>query len=319
MAQTYAYSSMRLTPHTLQATVLLLLVAITGMNCDGGHPGDSSNENTYTGGCLCTNLEDTVQDSACVRNDISCNALTPCDQGYACDSSHRCVCVDQDVCGIICSSQCSCPTATDCDLPTGTCRERLHCLDNSMCPDGQQCRLVEPYHYVCVVPAGATTGEACQKHEECLSNLCVENECIQACRRNDDCPQGLLCLAEQSQTPGCYDVTPCGNCAEPGQFCSSGGQCKQSCHTSVECPAFCDVSPDSPLISFCNDWPEASCGDDEFFVLDPNASEEHYCVIYVACWHNEDCPSGYDCVSGTEFLSFRLGETGLCARVEPFP
>lgn len=36
-------------------------------------------------------------------------------------------------------------------------------------------------------------GDACVAHPECLSRLCVSNECVEPCRSTADCDAGLLC------------------------------------------------------------------------------------------------------------------------------
>ena len=106
---------------------------------DGGaDPGDGVQHKPV---CSCKNQQDSwsiEMEKRCIRDDYSCNALNPCEDGYHCFG--QCVCVDIDLCGIACSDECICPGLLVCDENTGICRQSLACLEDSMCPEGTVCR-----------------------------------------------------------------------------------------------------------------------------------------------------------------------------------
>jgi len=269
--------------------------------------------------CSCRSELDIINsDGWCERQDYTCNALNLCEQGYECTARNKCVCSNQAECGIECSVDCSCPAERVCVNSTNRCQRSLPCLDDSMCADGQICRLSEGLnYYICMPPSGAEVGQDCNENEDCLSGICQTGVCLQSCFQNSDCPAQQLCNVVDMSTLACVLETGCGqDCGDPGVFCSDD-QCvsNTTCRTHADCPGDCGIDPQRPLRGLCSS--RALCEDIEW--SSSNYIVQYFCLVFEACRSDTDCSEPYRCVFSRELdvpLVFDLGYCGRLVRAE---
>lgn len=289
-------------------------------NSSDGGTGDGGDRLPYVP-CRCRNSQDAVDDPdgivpVCVHATETCNALTPCESDYFCNQHNKCECTDPDVCGIDCSSSCTCPGVQVCDHYTNLCRQPWICLDDSMCPEGQACR--DPMsgldHYICMEQGSKTTGQECGEDYECHSGVCYTQVCLQACRRNAECPSGQFCTEAHRGLLGCMLQTTCQPaCSDPDQFCDFIECQSDYCVTSADCPNNCGVDFHRPVERTCFEHPDVvQCNDNE--VMSELGHLNGYCIIYQACWTDADCPDPYKCYTVEELGGFGIDNPSLCAR-----
>ena len=269
----------------------------------GGDTGsDSGQDKSNWPYCPCKNRSDVVDPNSdwCYRKGYTCNALNPCDDGYECHQ--YCYCRDVSICGLDCSTGCSCPYPLVCDEKTGTCRVPQGCLDDSMCDNGFVCREaphspeLPTLHRMCTRPSGAEVGQQCEEGWQCYSGVCDHSHiCLQACESSVDCPAGQFCHEADFSTLGCVVETQCEpSCDGVDEYCTQGGDCRDdNCRTHADCPGDCTILFSSPVIGQCTD-DSSLCEDDEFLVKIDN---KYYCIIYRSCWTDLDCEGQYRCSS----------------------
>jgi len=290
---------------------------------DGGNDDGTIEDGGTSQPCTCRNSKDIVSASVCVRNGYTCNALNLCDNGYECSFHDKCVCIDNGICPIDCSTGCDCPEYTVCDPRTATCRPEQMCVDDGMCPDGKVCRENRehrPDYYACADPIGGDVGASCDQGYECLSRMCYTGICLKFCTGNRDCPAGQLCSLMDIGTMGCVLQTECGpSCNGDDEYCDEERDhiCKNNfCRTDSDCPGNCGIEFHAPLVGQCMppDQPEPAlnCTGDEFVTF--MGAHEGYCIKYQACWDDADCQSPYSCVTSRDLGDSMNENPRLCAR-----
>ncbi len=303
--------------------------------------GDGANPTTYE--CQDPLDEYNSQRHACVRKNLTCNAVTLCpNDDYYC-VGESCVCDNYLVCGYSCITSNDCPTDWVCHK--GACREPAPCMDDdSMCPLGKECRWLShdelpswspsalTEFWRCFTPSAQSgtldPGQPCIKDADCKSNLCETSICLQRCTKNDDCPGALYCVLQYSHEGdfACVAQTPCDACVAPEKSCNemlsliigAGEGCiGPPCKVTSDCLGTDCVYHDdaSYRMSICT-GESTDCTADEvqFGYLTT------YCAVHTACYDNSACSTGYSCVKLYE-LSGSLSSpeliSGFCARAVP--
>lgn len=285
--------------------------------------------------CACLVEGDVCWDGIrCANPEIECSAVQACPDSYACIEG-TCVCNDLTSCAVTCLEDEECGTYGACDPNYASCRVRQSCLFSDDCDSGEVC---EPWRIpdgdplrweidlgrdLDCYPAGdRAVGEACSDPLQCASGIC-EDVCLEPCRRNDDCAQGLVC-AGASGGLGCMipGESDCGSsCTGPGQSCPSPYPgCVTNCRAQSDCGADerCSVSSYSPDSGFCDDGMPPCPGADEFgFWGSLTDSSEQLCFTNRGCWSHQDCPDGFACRIPTDDLANSpVYYAGFCARME---
>jgi hypothetical protein len=286
--------------------VIAALLAIVQVRC----------QNDGLAACTCRSELDSVNsDGWCERKDYTCNALNLCEQDYECSADSKCVCTSLSECGIECSAECGCPPEKVCVNSTNRCQRPLPCLDDSMCADGQICRLSEGLkYYICMPRSGAEVGQECNENEDCLSRICQTGVCLQSCDQNSDCPAQQHCNVVDMSTLACVLETDCGqNCVDPGAFCSDD-QCvsETNCRTHADCPGDCEIGPQRPLRGHCSSL-SALCEDIEW--SSSNYIRQEFCLVFEACRYDADCAEPYRCVFFREIDVPLIYDLGFCGRL----
>jgi hypothetical protein len=271
--------------------------------------------------CHCRQDDDqcTEDQETCFRREFQCSAIAACPQGYECSYEGKCVCSSPEHCGIECDSPADCSSLHDCDTQNHVCRPALNCLWDVDCDDGKRCEPYWPYPYeesiqhLCVAPSGSEPlGAECVDSRDCASGVC-EGICLDACRSNADCAEGLRCgIAEGGL--GCMlpELAGCDTCSAPSSTCDGFGDCMQSCRTTAECSTkACVVDLATPALAFCADQGVA-CGPSEFRAF--RYVSETLCFIDKGCWTNADCADPYECVHPSVTPYGPAESTGFCAR-----
>lgn len=262
--------------------------------------------------CGCLNPLDSLVDGRCLRLQSACYYPEDCAEGYNCTPEGKCVCRDFEVCGVVCSQDCSCPEHYLCDAELAFCRPSAFCLDDQMCEPTQRCRY--DYHinsYICRTYTGHQVGDPCQEDDDCRSGICYTNVCLQTCRTNAGCPDGQVCSIVGDQVPACVAVPDCSDCVLETHFCDRW-TCVQGCRTSGDCEGDCYVQIVFPLSGECVESSTTTCDADEFIVKVP-LMEQKICVIYADCWYDTDCPADYRCYSSFELLGYH-DDAAFCGR-----
>jgi len=294
-----------------------ILIGFYGPACNqqgvAQNGNDNFNVNANENLCDCLNPNDVYSASGCVRSDFTCNALNPCDVGYRCDWENNCVCTDREVCGLACDGECGCPNEYECIASSDTCEPELPCISDSMCVGDEKCQRSTSRGYYCRIPVGLDDGEQCDRNEDCASQICETNICLERCNRNADCQDGQYCQVF-SRLGGCVVDRDCFECDGPNQICH-GPSCLTACLTSGDCDDDCYSILSAPLISYCKREWNYDCESNEFYV--GGEGPGIYCVIHQPCRIGvTDCPTDYECI-GMDRLDMGMpydASIGLCAR-----
>ena len=290
--------------------ILFPLVFLLAHGCTGSAAGDGDGSVNL---CGCKQDTDELSNSACTKRQSACDALTPCDDGYTCNSALQCECVDLTRCGLQCTQDCECPTSLSCDANTSTCRVPLLCLGDSMCEEGELCSELSesPRTYRCVIAGSAETGDDCSSSLDCRSGTCLDSVCHQSCVAHSNCPVGQYCDVQMGGRGACVVQTGCALCTSPEEICD-GTVCDEFCTSSSECPGDCGLVPDSPYQGYCIPILDGVCAPDEFLVI---SAIQDVCGVHVACWNPQDCPQGYECTPTSELVATVPGDPSLCTRM----
>lgn len=258
---------------------------------------------------------------ACTHRTATCSAIEPCPANYAC-SGGRCVCNNPSVCGPACvAGACPCGLmcngANRCVLPP-PCAFDEHCAAGQFCRNGQ---------CLALPPAGPNPGGSmCGSRSECAGRACVARTCTTPCRRNSECPMGLIC-AESDNLEGAGCVLPtsgwCGStCSGAAETCAlyrtpTGNNCSEWCTINASCASGACVAtedatahPAAGFLYYRACLPRMRvCASNEFdFVLSTGMNR---CSTGLGCRTNADCPTAYP----TCTLSDRPFEPrGICVR-----
>jgi Cys-rich repeat protein len=142
-------------------------------------------------------------DGQCVS--AGCTDDADCLVGQCCQNS---VCEDMDCgnleCGLdpVCSMECGpCPAGETC--VDGTCEAGAECLADSDCLVGE---------------------------------VCENGQCVEGCRTDRDCRQGLICDTSGGDPGVCVECIDDADCTLPGWICGADGFCHGECQNDRDCP-----------------------------------------------------------------------------------
>jgi len=179
-----------------------------------------------------------------------------------------------------------CELSSECDAPLicrlGRCRNE--CVGSRDCGLGLRCVRAQDGLGVCLLPDESE----CERTSDCPEPLiCNEEECINECAEDRDCPLGARCV-EQDGSRACIELAEerCvydSSCPFP--LICADGQCVTECRDDGDCP-----------------FPEQSC------LAHPTCQGEP-CMCRYPCDAVSDCPN-----AGTVCLGAGADGGGYCER-----
>jgi hypothetical protein len=190
------------------------------------------------------------------------------------------------------------------------CREPLWCLFDESCAEGERCIVAR-----CLRVGSTPVGGACASSQECASGRCDGTVCLQACKRNADCPGTQSCTDVSELGFVCVALASCGGGFEcdASQACSSN-ECHVVCASNDDCAdtdacTFGATGMDGSPFPSCQ--PTARACDGSEIELGDTGGAFGTCMIDRGCWDDADCRGmpGID-YSCTTFF----GEIRFCAR-----
>ncbi len=251
----------------------------------------------------------------CTRNELVCNAVTPCPDDYRC-SGERCLCEDTNLCGITCMSSDDCAYSYVCDAATNRCRAPLKCFTDLGCDSSEFCS-GSRFGGHCL-PRGATAlSGSCTQDTDCAGGYCLTGLCVQSCLRSSECATGFecrgddtflrssrhACLPERSECAACSRDQAC---QWPTWACRPG-----PCATTNDCAADETCMGGRDRYERNCSSPRRCEGEE---VLYRTSMAPESCVLPRGCWLGTDtCPTGYSCEESDGFEDTRSG-LGLCSR-----
>jgi hypothetical protein len=212
-------------------------------------PGDMGVDMTVEPDDPCEANADCTAPEVCVVDETSGERLCkdPVGNGMtgdACNSAMECasnLCLN-GACANPCKGDADCPNGYLCETQSislegggqasfDVCVEAPQaCLANTDCTDPELCVAVRNGQMVTLtcqdpVPGGGDLGDMCAADSDCLSGLCVDNACSQACQRPIDCSADGSFVCEPSGTLT-SNGSPVNICKpRPATQCLSNSQC----------------------------------------------------------------------------------------------
>jgi Cys-rich repeat protein len=269
------------------------------------------------------------------RGDFECSEGTVCTAlGCTAECAADADCVEGTVCR---DGLCAAPQEPEPEPTPGTCTRNADCPASGLeCRDGvcveapvPACSDAAPCASgaVCVEGACVPVDETCQFNFECgAGRLCVNQQCVEGCAADADCPRGqtcdeasAVCVAVPPMTGACTNDAACGAnrvcldsvcvdacttdaaCGE-GRYCS-GGVCRIDTRPRPFCTSNSDCAPGRPCIGGVCRTPCTTSTMCAMFDVQFNfCGAEGYCLttneVSSDCRAAADCGSGEACIDG---------------------
>lgn len=260
---------------------------------------------------------DNDSEPICYRADLECDPEEDsCPQGYSCTDG-QCQCSDVDLCGFACKNDDQCGAVKVCDQATDRCRDPLsECGIDADCMADEFCNRDSVNE--CTLRGTEMEGDSCTSRSDCESGYCAAGLCLSACTSTQDCADGLecqnldrrthpywlVCLPPPNSGARCDDdevffANPEGfgtSCVT--DWCWQGQDCARG-----DCTLIQESSGGGALQ--CSQTASSECGPDE--ILRPGRfTMDDACFRHEFCWTDLNCPSGYECMTGSGSSIFRL-------------
>jgi Cys-rich repeat protein len=219
----------------------------------------------------------------CIYDELSCDADTPCPEGFHCV---------QDACpGMPCD-----PDDGDCPPCPGHCEPSPQCGAGELCqlPDGRQGRCLDGR---CVPPP-----QQCQADADCPEGMFCEVVCWDCAPEDPDCAPGCEGVCVPAQPPECAADADCPaghECImDCWGWCDETGECHEECHgRCVPVEPECLTDEDCFFPGGMARCIEGRCVFEEIACDDQNPCPEGM-ICEMVCW---DCPpDDPDCEPGCE-------------------
>lgn len=177
------------------------------------------------------------------------------------------------------------------------------CTEDSDCLDGYECK------YGFCIP----DGKECAEDRHCPDGVCIDNMCVD-CRYDDDCPDDLVCVAQDNYT--CHECDTNSRCEEihgEGWGCNDDYLCERlpecdednPCGSGEECidgycmGGFPECSDDSDCTDEFNPFCiNNTCVECIFSTDCDSRGSDYICVNYNCILDSDDCTSDDECSGG---------------------